>query len=98
MRHFDSYKQERPIVLRIGFQSLLDKNQSADPLYCIYNSGSPRCSKGKKSPHGPDTFLSGERLDGNPSQVVEATFKSQILLPDDTEFGEHPAGPWRSLS
>ena|SRR5712691_7943752 len=50
IRHFERYEQECPVILRVEFQSLLHANPGAEPLYCRYNSGSPRCSNGKKSP------------------------------------------------
>ncbi len=95
VRHFERYQEERPIILQIAFQSLLDVNRGVDPLYCKYNSGSPRCSNGNKSPRGPDTFLSSGRFKGTPSQVVEVTFDVPIMLPADTKVGDHSAGPWR---
>lgn len=97
VRHFECYESERPVIFRIDFRSLLPANPSTEPLYCRYNSGSPRCSNGEKSPRGPDTFLSAPKFNGIPSRVVEVTFESQIRLPADSELGEHPTGPWRSL-
>jgi hypothetical protein len=95
VRHFERYQEERPVILQIAFQSLLDVIRGVDPLYCKYNSGSPRCSGGNKSPRGPDTFVSGARFNGTPSRVVEVTFSVPIVLPVDTKVGDHPAGPWR---
>jgi hypothetical protein len=97
VRHFARYEGERPLILRVGLQSLVSENPSAEPLYCKYNSGSPRCSHGKKSPRGPDTFLSSARFDGTPGQVVEVTFDVPVLLPADTSYGERPSGPWKLL-
>jgi hypothetical protein len=97
VRHFEHYKQEKPILLRIKFQSLLDSNHRAIPLFCPFNSGSPRCSYGKKSPRGPNTFVPAEGFRETPSRVVEVTFDRQLTLPPDTEFGGRPTGPWRLL-
>jgi hypothetical protein len=97
VRHFERYRQDGPVFLRIDYPSLLLANPSAVPLYCRYNSGSPRCSNGKKSPRGPDTFLSTLAFNGTPSQVVEVTFSSEIELPTQTKFGRQPGGPWNSL-
>ena len=92
LRHFERYRQESPVLLRIDYRSLLLANSSAVPLYCRYNSGSPRCSDGRKSPRGPDTFVSTVDFDGTPSQVVEVTFSSDVDLPTHTEFGSHRPG------
>lgn len=97
LRHFERYEKEHPAVLRIDIQSLLLANPLTNPLYCRYNSGSPRCSYGQKSPRGPDTFVPAAVFNGTPSRVVEVTFDSQIVLPSDTKCGGHPLGPWRSL-
>jgi hypothetical protein len=97
VRHFERYREESPVILRISFQSLLKANPSASPQYCKYNSGSPRCSDGNKSPRGPNTFLSIHDFSGTPSQVVEVTFDREIQLPKDSEFGANPKGPWRPL-
>lgn len=97
VRHFEHYKYEHPILLRVKVDSLLGGNPSAIPLFCRFNSGSPRCSYGKKSPRGPNTFLLVESFRGTPSGVVEVTFDRKITLPPDTEVGNHPTGPWRLL-
>jgi hypothetical protein len=96
-RHFKRYDKERPVILRIGFQSLVRANPAAEPHYCAYNSGSPRCSNGERSPRGPKTFLSAVEFTGTPSQVVEVTFDSSVKLPPDTQFRSHPEGPWDTL-
>jgi hypothetical protein len=95
MRHFERYESEKPVVLRIGFEALLRANPGVAPRFCRYNSGSPRCSNGKRSPRGPDTFLLAQDFHETASKVVEVTFDTEIRLPQDTEFGETPKGPWR---
>ena len=99
MRHFERYEDERPLILRIDFESLHDVNPRAVPLFCRYNSGSPRCTPphGRKSPRGPNTFLSAADFKETPSKVVEVTFSAEIILPPKTEFGTHPCGPWKRL-
>jgi len=96
-RHFERYEEEHPVILRIEFQSLLDANRLASPFYCRYNSGSPRCFDGKKSPRGPTTFLSAADFNEAPGKVVEVTFDTEIILPPTTQFGMHPSGPWKRL-
>jgi len=97
MRHFGTYRKEKPVFLRVDLQALLIANPTATPRYCKYNSGSPRCSNGVKSPRGPDTFLLAAEFDGTPSSVVEVTFDTAIVLPPNTECGNHPGGPWDRL-
>jgi hypothetical protein len=96
VRHFKRYQQERPVIIRIGFQALMRANRGAEPRYCRY-SGSPRCARGVKSPRGPETFLPAAEFSGTPRQVVEVTFDSPIVVIEDAQFGRRPAGPWRSL-
>jgi hypothetical protein len=95
VRHFERYQQEHPVLLRVGFRSLCFSNPSACPLYCRYNSGAPRCSQGRRSPRGPDTFVSAAEFGGTPGQVVELAFCTVVELPTDAEIGIHPNGPWR---
>jgi hypothetical protein len=45
------------VALRVRTQTLFDSLGGSEPLFCTYNSGSPRCSGGKKSPRGPNTFF-----------------------------------------
>jgi hypothetical protein len=97
MRHFKRYEEENPVILRIAVESLLVANPNVEPRFCRFNSGSPRCSFGKKSPRGPNVFLLAEEFSGGPSDVVEVTFDSEISLPRDSEFGKSPTGPWKSL-
>jgi hypothetical protein len=96
-RHFHHYAHERPILLRIHFQSLVDSNPSAEPRFCRYNSGSPRCSYGKRSPRGPETFVAADHFTERPKRVVEVTFASQIVLPSTSQFASATSGPWKSL-
>lgn len=97
IRHFRHYENEKPMVLRIEFASLVRANPSVGPRFCRYNSGSPRCSYGKKSPRGPRTFLTAVDFEGSANQVVEVTFENEIVLPSNTELGSRPSGPWRLL-
>lgn len=97
VRHFKHYKREDPVLLRMRFDSLVRQNPIATPLFCRYNSGSPRCSNGKKPPRGPDTFLAADNFIGTPSSVVEVTFDRQLVLPADTEFSSRLTGPWQLL-
>src|SRR5262249_9745681 len=97
VRHFERYEGEKPVILRIHLDTLLKRNPDAIPRYCRYNSGSPRCSNGKKSPRGPDTFVLAAEFNETPSKVVEVTFESELALPPNTQFGPQKKRPWRTL-
>ncbi len=97
LRHFERYRDERPVIVRVPVESVMKANPEAEPQFCAYNSGSPRCSHGKRSPRGPDTFTPAAAFSEGPSQVVEVTFNREISLPDDSQVGSSPTGPWRRL-
>lgn len=97
IRHFERYQNETPVIIRIRFEALLAANSGVAPRFCRYNSGSPRCSNGNRSPRGPNTFLLASDFHETPSKVVEVTFDQVIALPQDAQCGPTPKGPWRSL-
>jgi hypothetical protein len=84
-RHFRRYSQEQPVMLRVPFASLVSSNRCT-PLFCRYNSGSPRCVRGRKSPRGNSTFLEAPACDFARSDVVEVAFKGFVWLPVDIQF------------
>ena len=98
VRHFEHYKKENPAILRIELRTLLELNPTVAPRFCRYNSGSPRCSHGKKSPRSPRTFLTQSDFAGTAGNVVEVTFESEMQLPKTTEIASSPRGPWGLLS
>lgn len=97
VRHFERYQKEQPVIIRVGCEALVVANSGVAPRFCRYNSGSPRCSNGNRSPRGPETFLLAQDFHETPSKVVEVTFDQVVTLPQDAECGETPTGPWRSL-
>jgi hypothetical protein len=97
LRHFERYREEKPAILRISFQSLIDSNPRIEAHYCRYNSGSPRCSYGRKSPRGPNTFQPADEFEGRPDEVVEVTFNQPLTLPANTNISAYPTGPWKQL-
>ncbi|MBX3376187.1 MAG: hypothetical protein KF678_04205 [Phycisphaeraceae bacterium] len=80
VRHFERYKHEDVVVLEIGTDSAMSAN-SLEARYCRYNSGSPRCSGGRKSPRGPQTFARAKEFNGTACDVVEVTFEGSFELP-----------------
>jgi hypothetical protein len=98
VRHFCRYEADAPVLLRIPTSAFFAANPTVPPLFCRYNSGSPRCSYGKKSPRSSKTFESAGDLAYRASDVVEVTFEGSVALPAQTEYGATPTGPWRALA
>lgn len=97
LRHFQRYELEQPILLRVGFLSLIEANNGSQPMFCRFNSGSPRCSKGVGSSRGPNTFTAAHGADFTPGKVVEVTYLNEALLPADAQIADLPNGPWTPL-
>ena len=95
--HFRCYQRERPVIIRVRFDVLRRCNMKRVPLFCKYNSGSPRCYQGRGSPRGPDTFAPAERCSYNPGDVVEVTFLGSVSLPPEAEISSYVTGPWQPL-
>lgn len=79
--HVKRYQREGAAMLRIDTASLFEAAGDAQPQFCRFNSGSPRCSPGRHSPRGPGTFVAADEADFCPSQVVEVTFRRRAILP-----------------
>jgi len=97
-RNYARYEGERPAVIRVPTKGLLDSHSATEPLFCRFNSGSPRWTGGRASPRGADTFVPADRFQGGVDEVVEITFGTPVTLPSSTEVGFHPGGPWCPLS
>lgn len=108
-RHFERYKREREdvVMIRVKTKSLFDANKDAAPRFSRYNSGSPRyaparpgaggAAKGKPSLRGEQTFRTADVFPHAPSRVVETVYPGSVILPEDSEFGSAPGGPWKPL-
>jgi hypothetical protein len=96
-RHFSRYEAERPRVLRVPFVAVVAMNPDSSPFVCRFNSGSPRCSGGRKSPRGPRTFIATTDFGRAPSDVVELTFLDGVALPPETETAATYDGPWSPI-
>lgn len=97
VRHFERYADDGPAILRVPTLALFTENTRHLPLFCRWNSGSPRCSYGQKSPRTAQTFVGNDDAEYRPSQVVEVTFEDLVSLPTSTQLGSGPRGPWRPL-
>lgn len=96
-RHFARYSDERPVVLRAPLKAILESNTDHEPAFCRFNSGSPRCSSGRKSPRGPSTFVDCSDADFRRGQVVEVTFRGTVVLPRRTEWADSYDATWQDL-
>jgi hypothetical protein len=97
LRHYQRYEIDQPAMVRVPTGALLKANPNTIPLFCKYNSGSPRCSQGRKSPRTRRTFLPADAAEFGVPQVVEVTFPGAVRLPRETELGSTPVGPWEIL-
>jgi len=92
-RHFDRYRHEAPVVLRIPTADMFGHNES--PRFSRYNSGAPRCSRGVHSPRGEKTFVEAEAFDLAPGSVVEVVFQQTAVIPSSAEVADLSAfGSW----
>ena len=96
--HFQRYAAERPMILRVATTDLLYENRETAPFFCKFNSGAPRCTKGKGSPRGPLIFLSAREFTFSGSDVKEVTFKTIVKLPASTQVVHYPRGNWQPLT
>ena len=97
IRHFGKYADEEPAILRIGLREVVAANSTIPPLYCPYNSGSPRTVDRKKSPRGSSTFLPCEAFPRRHTDVVEVTFEGQINLPPADVYIQTDINTWEVL-
>ena len=93
MNHFERYHSERPVLLRFPTASIA----AANLRFSRYNSGAPRCSGGKCSPRGGNTYLPAVDFEGTASEVVEVVVVGACALPRNAEVSDNPAGPWQLL-
>jgi uncharacterized protein DUF7002 len=94
LRHFGRYEPEAPVIFRVPFSSLVAANPQIELLFCRYNSGSPRWSRGIAAPRGATTFVRAADASFGPAHVVEVTAIDGVQLPNDITQGQLPQGPW----
>ena len=96
-RHFERYQGEDVAMIRVKTKTLFDANKNATPRFSRYNSGSPRHALGKPSPRGEQTFMTADVFPRAPCKVVETVYPGSVILPEDSELGAAPGGPWEPL-
>jgi hypothetical protein len=94
-RHFDRYRNERPVILRVPTRDIIADGNPA--LYSNCNSGAPRCSRGKYAPRGPSTFVAANQFLGAPGRVIEVVFSGSVALPMTTVVKSVDATRWQRL-
>lgn len=94
VRHHGRYTDEDPVIIRVQTERIIELNSDNKPEFCKFNSGSPRCSGGRKSPRGPQTFVRAENAPFSMGRVVEVTFLKSVRLPPAFETSDQPTGPW----
>lgn len=77
---FGIYKQQQ--ALCIPTKDLFIANQGTPPQFSSCNSGAPTERTPCRAKRGPDTFVCGEKFEGNPSDVFEVAFCCGVNLPD----------------
>jgi hypothetical protein len=97
VRHFLRYAAEGPVILRIPSGLLLAANPHAAIQFSRCNSGSPRYNGGVAAVRGMSTFVSAADAVFRAAQVVELTIANAAALPEDSQVGFDPAGPWTNL-
>ena len=93
LNHFKRYHSEIPVILRFATQQAV----TAGLKFSRYNSGAPRCSGGRYSPRGSQTYLPASEFPGTASEVVEVVASGAYTLPAVVEESSSPFGPWNRL-
>jgi hypothetical protein len=96
-RHYGRYESEKPVVIRVRFDELVDANPLIVPLFAKFNSGSPRWSNGAPPYRGSRTFVSADAAPFSAGDVVEVTFQGRVQLPKSADVGDRPDGEWQPL-
>lgn len=97
-KHFARYKGEDAVVLRVRTAALIEANAGAAPLFCRYNSGAPRCSRGRPSPRGSRTFLPAQDFPDPQGEVQELVFPHRARLPvAELQFRRLAEAKWQTV-
>lgn len=81
LRLLARYDASAPLVLRVATRDLVTANANGEPLFCAFNSGSPRQQKGQRVRRGPHLFAPAEIFARREREVVEVAFRSRVILP-----------------
>jgi hypothetical protein len=97
--HYNRYKDERPIIIRVSTRELLDLNHHAE--FCRLNSGATRSNShlnGAPPERGEGTFSSAEIFNYSVGKVAEVTFPNNCKLPRNISIGNSLDGTWEEVT
>ena len=99
--HYKRYENdnEYPMILRFETEEVVDINK-AEPLFCKYNSGAPRCHNSFKkgaAPRGENSFLRAIDYLDPIGSVREVTYLYSCKLPKNIFISSHPNKPFKKL-
>lgn len=96
-RHLASRFNASSVLLRTRLQEVLAGNPGKVLFLSRFNTGAPRLYFGRRSPRGPDTFISAADWPYTPSRVAEASFTGSVKLPASTEVYDLKAQSWKKV-
>lgn len=80
-RFAERYRTEGLVRIGVRTEELIAANLGRTRL-CSFNSGAPRCNKGRPSQRGARTFLPPDQYDRTAGRVQEVAFFDYVDLPD----------------
>jgi hypothetical protein len=95
-RHFNRYKEEKPVIFRFPTEELLVINLHV--LFCRLNSGATRANPylgGKPPSRGGKTFLPADQFPYFIREVAEVTFPKYCDINVDFTFSSLPDGKYK---
>lgn len=97
VRMFERTDRTSSVVMRVLTASLLDANSTLPIYVSTCNTGVAWKERGNRSRRGPEVFQTVEAFSAQPDNVHEICFANNVCLPQNTEYGTSPNGPWRAL-
>lgn len=91
IRHFERNKHDA-VIVRVASADLFARHPRIE--FAKYNTGSPRCVGGKKSPRGPSTYLPETKCHFKRGEAVEVAIKGTVNLPSKVWQATTYNGPW----
>jgi hypothetical protein len=98
-RHFNRYKEEKPVIFRFPTEKLLAINSHV--LFCRLNSGATRANSylgGKAPARGRQSFLPADQFQHAVREVAEVTFPKYCDISMDLAYSSSPDGKYKLVS
>jgi len=99
IRHFNRYKGENPIIIRVSTKDLFGLNPHSE--FCRLNSGATRPNSylgGIPPLRGLETFRQAEDYGFTVSSVAEVTFQNNCTIPDQISISNNPLENWTDVT